>query len=184
MTEDSTDSEAPELRKLLDKMHNSESSMYDEDDNNEEDQEINVPTMDKIEVPNNIEGMKPGVAQRGSTAEPTSKASASTQAQIPAGAQPMVIEPSAEQEPTPLRFTPPKDLKHDLEQIPVSLEFCLKTLQKTLGEVSQLQEGEIIVLGGTADGPIELCANGRKFAEGKLVLVENELAVKILKKLE
>lgn len=84
----------------------------------------------------------------------------------------------------PLYIKPPEHLRHELQSLPVILDCSLKSLHKTLGEVSRLQEGEIILLGCGPDTSIELKANGRVFAQGRLVMVDDQLAVEVMKKLE
>lgn len=84
----------------------------------------------------------------------------------------------------PTFVMPPESLKQDLNQLPVTLDCSLRSIPKTLGEVSQMRAGEIITLGCGLDGPIELKANGRTFATGRLVMVDDQLAVEVIKKLE
>jgi len=84
----------------------------------------------------------------------------------------------------PLRLQPPGEIRESLERMPVDLQFCLRSIHKTLGEVSALQTGEIILLGCKADGPIDLKANGKVFAHGQMVLVDDQLAVEITELLE
>lgn len=102
---------------------------------------------------------------------------------VPAGAKHVDAEPQGFSS-EPLHFEPPQEARPELEQIPVTLDFSLRTMSKTLGEVSQIQEGEIITLGCGPEGPVELKANGRTFAKGRLVMVEEQLAVEIIEKIQ
>lgn len=80
--------------------------------------------------------------------------------------------------------SPPESLKPDLDRLPVTLDCSLRSISKTLGEVSQMKAGEIITLGCGLEGPIDLKANGRVFATGRLVMVDNQLAVEVIEKLD
>ncbi|HBF06765.1 MAG TPA: hypothetical protein DHW71_09290 [Gammaproteobacteria bacterium] len=155
MVQDPTqEDDAPGLRRLLDEMHGSDSSLFTEEDSEAESAQVETQDSD-----------------------------VDSAFSVPAGATPSHSEPqgySAE----PLHFEPPQEARPDLEQIPVTLDFSLRTMNKTLGEVSQIQEGEIITLGCGPEGPVELKANGRTFAKGRLVMVEEQLAVEIIEKLQ
>lgn len=83
----------------------------------------------------------------------------------------------------PANFQPAEDARHSLENMPVSFDFNLKSVESTLGNLSQLQEGEVIPLGCTPDTAVELRANGRVFARGRMVMVDEQLAIEVTSKL-
>lgn len=89
-----------------------------------------------------------------------------------------------QKEAEPIYAEPPENLKHDLQNLPVTLDCTLRSLQKTLGEVSQIQEGEIITLSGSIESPIQLKVNGKVFAQGRIVMADGHLAIEVIQKFE
>ena len=92
------------------------------------------------------------------------------------------IEEPLEVEPTYVTVTPEQAALFG--PLPVELQFTLGSLEKSLSEVSELLPGQVIPLGKSLEQPVELKANGRHFAYGRLVLVEDQLAVEVVKTLE
>lgn len=211
MTDDPNqdDDETPGLRHLLDKMHGDESSLFDElksEPSNDRPKSDTArqkspahpsasshtasptPTPTPTPIPNSdVRRADDKSTQSLSAAESAKNQFEEEDESIEL---PELVAELPQQGDTalsihmpPLRVTPPENMRHELERIPVTLEFSLRTLNKTLGEVSKLQEGEIIPLGCGTDGAIDLKANGRVFAVGRLVMVEEQLAVEITKTL-
>lgn len=241
MTDDpSRDDEAPELRKLLDKMHGEEPSVFDEMEVDNSDQpgapagpdlrfEEKEPNLPEREV-SPVEAAEPAeeVHERAletesqETSPPQESPLRAPEPQPAFDPEPHMGQFSQEQTPEPMTpsgtplatkeerleratsyepsltvdlsqasmevepafVTPPDSLKQDLDGLPVALDCSLRSIPKTLGEVSNMRAGEIIMLGCGLEGPIELKANGRTFATGRLVMVDDQLAVEVIEKLE
>ena len=100
MVQDPTqEDDAPGLRRLLDEMHGSDSSLFTEEDSEAESAQVETQDSD-----------------------------VDSAFSVPAGATPSHSEPqgySAE----PLHFEPPQEARPDLEQIPVTLDFSLRTMR-------------------------------------------------------
>jgi flagellar motor switch protein FliN/FliY len=72
--------------------------------------------------------------------------------------------------------TAPRDLVMD---IPVSLSVELGQTQLEVRDVLALGAGSVIELNKLQEEPVDIRINGRLIARGEIVLVKNNLAVKI-----
>lgn len=79
--------------------------------------------------------------------------------------------------PTPTTATPPNlDVLMDVA-VTVSAE--LGGCQLPMRDVLQLGIGSVVRLDKSADAPVELFVNGKFFARGEVVVVENRFGIKI-----
>ena len=73
----------------------------------------------------------------------------------------------------------PTTSKNLVMDIPVSLSVELGQTQMEVREVLNLGTGSVIELNKLQEDPVDLRINGRLIARGEIVLVKNNLAVKI-----
>jgi len=79
--------------------------------------------------------------------------------------------------PSPVAETPSQlDVLMD---VPVGLSAELGTCQLSMREVLQLGAGSVVKLDKSADAHLELSVNGKLFARGEVVIVENRFGIKI-----
>ena len=78
--------------------------------------------------------------------------------------------------PTDTLSSPQRDLVMD---IPVSLSVELGQTQLEVRDVLALGAGSVIELNKLQEEPVDIRINGRLIARGEIVLVKNNLAVKI-----
>lgn len=74
---------------------------------------------------------------------------------------------------------PPTTSKNLVMDIPVSLSVELGQTQMEVREVLNLGAGSVIELNKLQEEPVDLRINGRLIARGEVVLIKNNLAVKI-----
>ena len=55
------------------------------------------------------------------------------------------------------------------DALPLTLTIRLGTARMTIGEMTTLNEGSLLTLGGRADAPLEVCIDDRVVALGELV---------------
>jgi flagellar motor switch protein FliN/FliY len=75
--------------------------------------------------------------------------------------------------------TPTTTSKNLVMDIPVSLSVELGQTQMEVREVLNLGAGSVIELNKLQEDPVDLRINGRLIARGEVVLIKNNLAVKI-----
>ena len=75
--------------------------------------------------------------------------------------------------------TPATTSKNLVMDIPVSLSVELGQTQMEVREVLNLGAGSVIELNKLQEEPVDLRINGRLIARGEVVLIKNNLAVKI-----
>jgi flagellar motor switch protein FliN/FliY len=75
--------------------------------------------------------------------------------------------------------TPTTTSKNLVMDIPVSLSVELGQTQMEVREVLNLGAGSVIELNKLQEEPVDLRINGRLIARGEVVLIKNNLAVKI-----
>jgi flagellar motor switch protein FliN/FliY len=75
--------------------------------------------------------------------------------------------------------TPATTSKNLVMDIPVSLSVELGQTQMEVREVLNLGAGSVIELNKLQEDPVDLRINGRLIARGEVVLIKNNLAVKI-----
>jgi flagellar motor switch protein FliN/FliY len=75
--------------------------------------------------------------------------------------------------------TPTTTSKNLVMDIPVSLSVELGQTQMEVREVLNLGTGSVIELHKLQEEPVDLRINGRLIARGEVVLIKNNLAVKI-----
>jgi len=68
--------------------------------------------------------------------------------------------------------------------VEVDVSVQLGTSTMTMGEVLNLEPGDVIQLREKADAPVLLCLNDKVVARGEVVLVEEKLGLKITEMLE
>lgn len=72
------------------------------------------------------------------------------------------------------------DLRSEVAALPVTLEFRVGELVLTAGELAALSPGYVFTLGARLeDSPVTITANGKPFATGELVLVNDLLGVRL-----
>jgi flagellar motor switch protein FliN/FliY len=74
---------------------------------------------------------------------------------------------------------PPTASKNLVMDIPVSLSVELGQTQMEVRDVLNLGTGSVIELNKLQEEPVDLRINGRLIARGEVVLIKNNLAVKI-----
>jgi flagellar motor switch protein FliN/FliY len=74
---------------------------------------------------------------------------------------------------------PPTASKKHVMDIPVSLSVELGQTQMEVRDVLNLGTGSVIELNKLQEEPVDLRINGRLIARGEVVLIKNNLAVKI-----
>lgn len=72
----------------------------------------------------------------------------------------------------------------DLESLPVALVFELGRITLSLGEVKQLAPGVIVPLGASADGAVDVIANGKRVGRGEIVRIGESLGVRLVRMFE
>jgi len=86
--------------------------------------------------------------------------------------------PSAE---TPSPQTPIDATPLDVSDLPVTLSFEAGTLDLSVGELSSLNPGTVLVLDRKlTESPVTVRANGRAMARGEFVTINDFLAVRIV----
>lgn len=75
--------------------------------------------------------------------------------------------------------TPTTTSKNLVMDIPVSLSVELGQTQMEVREVLNLGAGSVIELNKLQEDPVDLRINGRLIARGEVVLIKNNLAIKI-----
>jgi flagellar motor switch protein FliN/FliY len=75
--------------------------------------------------------------------------------------------------------TPATSTKNLVMDIPVSLSVELGQTQLEVRDVLNLAAGSVIELNKLQEEPVDVRINGRLIARGEIVLVKNNLAVKI-----
>lgn len=63
--------------------------------------------------------------------------------------------------------------------IPLTVSAELGTATKTLGDVLDFKEGDVIVLEKTAGDPVAIMVNGKKIARGEVIVIEDSYGVRI-----
>jgi flagellar motor switch protein FliN len=66
-----------------------------------------------------------------------------------------------------------------LMDVPVALTVELGSCRLPMRDVLQLNIGSVVQLDKIADAPVELNVNGKLFARGEVVVVENRFGIKI-----
>jgi flagellar motor switch protein FliN/FliY len=78
----------------------------------------------------------------------------------------------------PAEIAPPT--RHLVMDIPVSLSVELGQTQMEVRDVLNLGTGSVIELNKLQEEPVDLRINGRLIARGEVVIIKNNLAVKII----
>jgi flagellar motor switch protein FliN/FliY len=66
-----------------------------------------------------------------------------------------------------------------LMDVPVSLTVELGSCRLPMRDVLQLNVGSVVQLDKVADAPVEMHVNGKLFARGEVVVVENRFGIKL-----
>ena len=74
--------------------------------------------------------------------------------------------------------SPPQNLEALLD-VPVKLTVELGSCQMPMREILQLAPSAVVQLERTADGPVDIFINQRRFARGEVVVVEDRFGIKI-----
>lgn len=83
-------------------------------------------------------------------------------------------------EPAPQAAAAPRDKKLDLLMdinLPVSVELGRTNIE--IRDILSLRRGSVIELDALASEPVDIVVNGRKMAEGEVVVIDKHFAVRI-----
>jgi flagellar motor switch protein FliM len=95
-----------------------------------------------------------------------------------------VADPEALKKPARTAEEIRGDLLAHAEQSPVAATVCLGTTRATMREIATLEPGDILLLGRTADAPIELSVMGNVVHCGLPVQSEGWYAFQVLERRE
>ena len=71
-----------------------------------------------------------------------------------------------------------------LEDVSVEVSLRVGTCMMTMGEVLQLEPGDVVQMNESMDDPVLLYLNDKAVATGEVVLVEDRLGLKIIEILD
>jgi flagellar motor switch protein FliN/FliY len=91
------------------------------------------------------------------------------------------MEESAENKKSPLDGSGNLGL---LEEVSVEVSLRVGTCTMTMGEILQLEPGDVVQMNESIDDPVFLYLNDKAVATGEVVLVEDRLGLKIKEILE
>ena len=70
---------------------------------------------------------------------------------------------------------------HFFQEVPLKVTLEVASAEITLGELSRVQDGDVLPLEKMAGEPLDVMVNGLLFAKGQVVMVDGRYGIKFIK---